>query len=162
MCVDFMLYEKKAYELQDSDHSPRRDIGKKEGLMNLILQHWKNMGYQYLNVRLRISTLHMGCVDNLFIDKATQADANKNKKKLSCLWVDMKKAFDNVSHSWLLAVNRDHGINKTLTSFIESIIRKWKTTLFVPTTEGLITIGPIDIKRVIICKVTLFVLYCSL
>lgn len=64
--------------------------------------------------------------------------------------------------TWLLAVNRDHGINKTRTSFIESIIRKWKTTLFVPTTEGLITIGPIDIKRGIICKVTLFVLHCSL
>ena len=48
MCVDLVLCEKKAKELQDSDHRPRKDNGKKEGLMNLILWYWNNMGYQHL------------------------------------------------------------------------------------------------------------------
>ena len=51
----------------------------------------------------------VGCADNLLIEKAILEDTNKNKKNLSCLWVDVKKAFDSVSHSWLLAVLRDHG-----------------------------------------------------
>ena len=85
----------------------------------------------------------MGCVNNLLINKAILEDANKNKKNLSCLWIDMKRTFDSVSCSWLLAVLRDHGINKTLTSSIESIIRTSKTTLCANNRR---TIGPIDIK----------------
>lgn len=45
MCVDIILCEKKANELQDSDQCPKeRKRKKKEGLMNLILQYWNNMG----------------------------------------------------------------------------------------------------------------------
>ena len=40
----------------------------------------------------------MGCIDNLLIDKAILEDAKKNKKNLSRLWGDAKKAFDSVSH----------------------------------------------------------------
>lgn len=89
----------------------------------------------------------MGCVDNLLIDKAILEDASKNKKNLSCLWVDVKKAFDSVSHAWLLTVLHDHGINKRLVSFINAIIKTWRTTLYVQTAEGQITIGPVNINR---------------
>ena len=102
----------------------------------------------------------MGCIDNLLINKAILEDANKNKKNLSCLWVDIKKAFNSVSQLWQLAVLRDHGINKTLTSFIEPIIRTWKTTFLLQATEGRMTIGPIDFK----CQIMQgdsFVLHCS-
>jgi len=70
----------------------------------------------------------MGCFENLLIEKAILKDANKRKRKKypSCPWVDTKIAFCSMSHSWLLAVLRDHELNKTMTSLIESIIRKWK------------------------------------
>ena len=51
MFVDLMLWEKQAYKLQDSDHCPRKDNRQKEGMMNLILQYWNNMGYQHLNLQ---------------------------------------------------------------------------------------------------------------
>jgi len=40
----------------------------------------------------------MGCIDNLLIDKAILEDATKNNKNLSCIWIELKKAFDSVSH----------------------------------------------------------------
>ena len=89
----------------------------------------------------------MGCVDNLLIDKAILEDACKNKKNLSCLWIDVKKAFDSVSHAWLSMVLKDHGINKKLSYFIENIIKSWRTTLYVSTAEGPTAIGPIKINR---------------
>ena len=47
-CIYLMLRENKAKELQDSDHCQRKDNGKKEGLIKLILQYWNNMGYHHL------------------------------------------------------------------------------------------------------------------
>ena len=89
----------------------------------------------------------MGCIDNLLIDKAILEDATKNAKNISCVWIDVKKAFDSVSHDWLLTVLNDHGINKRLVTFIHRIVKSWKTTLFVPTVEGKKSIGPIRIDR---------------
>ena len=44
----------------------------------------------------------MGCIDNLLIDKTVLEDASKFKKNLSCVWIDTRKAFDSVSHRWLI------------------------------------------------------------
>ena len=48
MCIYLMLRENKAKELQDSDHCQRKDNGKKEGFIKLILQYWNNMRYHHL------------------------------------------------------------------------------------------------------------------
>ena len=39
-----------------------------------------------------------GCIDNLLIDKTVAEDAKINHKNLSMVWIDIKKAFDSVSH----------------------------------------------------------------
>jgi len=89
----------------------------------------------------------MGCIDNLLIDKAILEDAAKNAKNISCVWIDVKKAFDSVSHNWLITVLKDHGVNLRLVAFIEKIVNLWKTTLIVPTVNGRETVGPIKIQR---------------
>jgi len=43
-----------------------------------------------------------GCKDQLLINKATLEDMKTRKKNLSTAWVDYKKAFDSVPHSWIL------------------------------------------------------------
>ena len=40
----------------------------------------------------------MGCIDNLLVDKAIREDAQFNRRNITCVWVDVKKAFDSVSH----------------------------------------------------------------
>ena len=39
----------------------------------------------------------MGCTDNMLIDKMILEDAKINKKNLSMVWTDVRKAFDSVS-----------------------------------------------------------------
>ena len=45
-----------------------------------------------------------GTKDQLLIDKMITSDARKHKKNLSMSWIDYKKAYDMVPHSWLLEV----------------------------------------------------------
>ena len=92
----------------------------------------------------------MGCIDNLLIDKALLEDATKNAKNISCVWIDVKKAFDSVAHKWLVTVLKDHGVNERLVCFIEKITKLWKTTLIVPTEKGPEKVGPIRIQRSIL------------
>ena len=61
----------------------------------------------------------MGCIDNLLIDKAILKDATKNNKNLSCTLIDVKKAFDSVSHVWLIEVLKMHKINEKLVAFVD-------------------------------------------
>ena len=89
----------------------------------------------------------MGCIDNLLIDKTVLEDASQFKKNLSCVWIDTKKAFDSVSHQWLIQVLNLHIINSRIISLIESIMRAWKITLEVITDQGPTQIDPIDINR---------------
>ena len=89
----------------------------------------------------------MGCIDNLLIDKTVLEDASKFKKNLSCVWIDTKKAFDSVSHWWLIQVLNLHRINSKIISLIESIMRAWKITLEVITDQGPTHICPTDVNR---------------
>ena len=45
----------------------------------------------------------MGTIDKLLIDKMILEDAHFYKKNLFCTWVDVKKAFDSVSHQCRIA-----------------------------------------------------------
>ena len=56
----------------------------------------------------------MGCIDNLLVDKALLEDATKNAKNISCVWIDVKKAFDSVAHNWLVTDLEYHGVSKRL------------------------------------------------
>ena len=43
----------------------------------------------------------------------------EEKQNLSTAWVDYKKAFDSVSHSWILKCLQMYKINPVLITFIE-------------------------------------------
>ena len=45
----------------------------------------------------------LGNIDNLFIDKAVLEDCINNHKNLSCTWYDVRKAYDSVSHQWMVS-----------------------------------------------------------
>ena len=42
-----------------------------------------------------------GCKDQLLINKMIPEDCHKKKKNLSMTWIDYRKAFDSVPHSWI-------------------------------------------------------------
>ena len=60
----------------------------------------------------------LGSIDNLFIDKAILDNCINNHKNLSCTWYDVRKAYDSVSHQWILKCLEIHRVPKNLCDFI--------------------------------------------
>ena len=88
-----------------------------------------------------------GCKDQLMIKNVILENCKKKKKNLSTAWIDYKKAFDSVPHSWILSCLRMYRINPELTTFIEASMRQWKTSMVLVHESGVLETGPISIKR---------------
>ena len=52
--------------------------------------------------------------DLLFIDKVIMGEVKMRKRNLSVVWIDYKKAFDMVPHSWVIACLETAGINEKI------------------------------------------------
>ena len=42
-----------------------------------------------------------GTIHNLLIDRTVTLDCHRQKRNLSMVWIDAKKAYDSVDHGWL-------------------------------------------------------------
>ena len=69
------------------------------------------------------------------------------KKNLSTAWIDYKKAFDSVPHSWILKCLQMYKIHPALITFIEESMSQWKINMTLVHKEGVLKTGPIRIKR---------------
>ena len=104
----------------------------------------------------------MGCTDNLLVDRMVLEDAQFNLKNLTCTWVDLKKAFDSVSHPWLFRCLECHGVPVVLIDFIKNIVKTWEISIEINTKNGKEKIETIKVNRGILqgdsfC-VTLFIM----
>ena len=75
----------------------------------------------------------MGCMDNLLVDRMVLEDAQFNLKNRTCTWVDLKKAFDSVSHPWLFRCLECHGVPVVLIDFIKNIVKIWEISIEINT-----------------------------
>ena len=104
----------------------------------------------------------MGCTDNLLVDRIVLEDAQFNLKNLTCTWVDLKKAFDSVSHPWLFRCLECHGVPVVLIDFIKNIVKTWEISIEINTKNGKERVETIKVNRGILqgdsfC-VTLFIM----
>ena len=74
-------------------------------------------------------------------------DCKKKKKNLSMSWIDYRKAYDSVPHSWILKTLQMYRFNEKLNKFLETSMRNWKTTMKLCYNDGCITTDQIKIKR---------------
>ena len=81
-----------------------------------------------------------GCKDQLVIYNAILENCRKRKKNLSTAWINYKKAFDSVCHSWILKFLKIYKVHPLLTTFI-------KTSMMPVHKEGVLGTGPVRIKR---------------
>ena len=89
----------------------------------------------------------MGCTDNLLVDRMVIEDAQFNLKNLTCTWVDLKKAFDSVSHPWLFRCLESHRVSVVLIDFIKNIVKTWEFSIEINTKNGKEKIETIKVNR---------------
>ena len=77
-----------------------------------------------------------GTIDNTLIDDMVLRDAILHQRNLLGLWIDVRKAFDSVSHSWLIEMLIIHRFPVKLIEIITDIIIKWSVIINIPVKEG--------------------------
>ena len=70
-----------------------------------------------------------GTKDELAIDRTITKDSKKRHTNLSMAWIDYKKAFDSVPHSWIQKCLKLYNINEKIRTVICHSMKLWKTTL---------------------------------
>lgn len=80
-----------------------------------------------------------GCKDHLLLDKALMEDAKKRQSSLSMMWIDYKKVYDSVPHSWILECLWIYKIDDNIIQFIEHTLTYWKTRVSLHHANGCTT-----------------------
>ena len=70
-----------------------------------------------------------GTKDQLLIDKTILKYCRKRRTNLAKAWIDYRKAYDFVPHSWILECLDMLGIADNVRSFFEQSMKKWKLLL---------------------------------
>ena len=84
-----------------------------------------------------------GTKDQLLIDKAVLTDCKRRKTNLSLAWIDYRKAYDLVPHSWISECLEMVGIATNIREFLSDSMQSWKLEL---TSSGE-RLGDVHIKR---------------
>ena len=84
-----------------------------------------------------------GTKDQLAIDRCILQNCRKRKTNLSMAWVDYKKAYDMVPHSWIIDTMGMVGLADNIIGLIKQSMNKWKTNLYA---DGKL-IGSVPIRR---------------
>ena len=82
--------------------------------------------YNYIELEKILPEEQKGCKrvsrgtkDQLLINKSVLKDCKKRHANLSMVWIDYRKAYDLVSHSWVNEYMEMFGIAKNLRTFLQ-------------------------------------------
>ena len=70
-----------------------------------------------------------GCKDQLLIDQAIMKNCRRRCTNMTVTWVDFRKAYDSVSHSWLLEAMRSVGVSDQWLEFLSREMPNWQTRI---------------------------------
>ena len=84
-----------------------------------------------------------GTHDLLFIDKMVLRHARTNQRNLAMTWIDYKKAYDMVPHSWREECLNTFGIAENIKKLRSESMKNWRTEL----TSGSNVFGEVHIQR---------------
>ena len=86
--------------------------------------------------------LSYGCKDQLLINKTILEEVRSKRRNLSTTWIDYKKVFDGVPHTWIVKSLELYKICPTVTRFMRKNIQSWKTILHLSHDKGMMTSRP--------------------
>ena len=64
--------------------------------------------------------------DLLLIDKMILRKVRMRKKNLAVKWIDYKKAYDMVSHSWIVECLDMVGVSEQIKHFLSESLKAWR------------------------------------
>ena len=79
----------------------------------------------------------------LYIDRAVIKEVKSRNKNLAMTWIDYKKAYDMIPHSWIIECLHLFGIAENIKSFLVNSMEKWKVMLC----SGHSELGEFEIKQ---------------
>ena len=86
---------------------------------------------EYMHTAQRgIGSGSRGSKHQLLIDQTVSKDSRSRRTNLAMAWIDYKKAYDSVPHTWILESLRLHKIEPRLVAFIQQSMSHWKTKLY--------------------------------
>jgi hypothetical protein len=93
--------------------------------------------YAYLDLNNMLPVEQKGCKkgclgtkDQLAIDKCVIKNSITRKTNLCMSWIDYKKAYDMVPHSWIIETLKMVGVADNIIDFISRSMCQWKTNLY--------------------------------
>ncbi|XP_045463748.1 uncharacterized protein LOC123673305 [Harmonia axyridis] len=87
-----------------------------------------------------------GCKELLITDYVIAKQVKKKQRSISVAWVDYKKAFDSVPHSWLIKILEIYGVPQAIIDLLKYLMKTWRTNLIVNTKNEHYKTGTINIK----------------
>ena len=84
-----------------------------------------------------------GTNDLLYIDWAVIKEVKSRNKNLAMVWIDYKKTYEMVPHSWIIECLDLFGVAENTNSLLVNSIEKWKVMLCSGNSE----LGEVEIKR---------------
>ena len=85
----------------------------------------------------------LGTKDQLAIDKCILKNCKRRRTNLNVAWIDYRKAYDMVPHSWVVKTLEMVGVAGNLINVVKKSMRSWKTNLF---SDGKL-LGTVSINR---------------
>ena len=67
-----------------------------------------------------------GCTDQLLANKMIYNETKQKRLNLLTVWLDYKKAFDSVPHSWVIKSLKLAKVPKLIIETIKSLMDKWR------------------------------------
>ena len=86
------------------------------------------------------------CKNQLLINRMILENCDNRSINLSITWIDHKKAFDNVPHSWIEKWLKTFKMSPVLQNFLSHRMCMWKTTWALNTGEDILDVGDININ----------------
>ena len=71
-----------------------------------------------------------GCTDQLLINKIVYEEVTKNRRNLTTAWLDYRKAFDSVPHSWIIESLQLAKVPDKIIDVIKMLMSRWRTKLY--------------------------------
>ena len=88
-----------------------------------------------------------GSKEQLIIDAVVMNQVHSKKRNIYTTFIDYKKAYDSVPHSWLIHVLEIYKINTTIVTFLKNMMDTWKTKMHLNTKNTRIVSDTVKISR---------------